>query len=105
MPRPPNVPLLGALWSLLDGSWGVLKGSSGVLVYDLLQPHRALYTRTVKDMYVTTYTCCMEAFLDNWEQEIALTGRNYKMLRYSYSTWLGLKRPSHRIPHCPEHET
>ena len=30
--RPPNVPLLRALWSLLDGIWGVLKGSWGVLV-------------------------------------------------------------------------
>ena len=30
-PRPPNVPLSRALWSLLDGSWGVLKGSWGVL--------------------------------------------------------------------------
>ena len=27
-----NVPLLRALWSLLDGSWGVLEGSWGVLV-------------------------------------------------------------------------
>ena len=27
-----NVPLLRALWSLLDGIWGVLKGSWGVLV-------------------------------------------------------------------------
>ena len=32
LPRPPNVPLLRALWSLLDGIWGVLKGSWGVLV-------------------------------------------------------------------------
>ena len=32
IPRPPNVPLLRALWSLLDGTWGLLKGSSGVLV-------------------------------------------------------------------------
>ena len=30
-PAPPNVPLLRALWSLLDGIWGVLKGSWGVL--------------------------------------------------------------------------
>ena len=29
---PPNVALLRALWSLLDGNWGVLKGSWGVLV-------------------------------------------------------------------------
>ena len=27
----PNVPLLRALWSLLDGIWGLLKGSWGVL--------------------------------------------------------------------------
>ena len=32
IPRPPNVPLLRALWSLVDGTWGVLKGSWGVLV-------------------------------------------------------------------------
>ena len=30
-PRPPNVPLLRALWSLLVGIWGFLKGSWGVL--------------------------------------------------------------------------
>ena len=30
-PRPPNVPLLRALWSLFDGIWGILKGSWGVL--------------------------------------------------------------------------
>ena len=30
-PRPPNVPLLRAIWSLLDGIWGLLKGSWGVL--------------------------------------------------------------------------
>ena len=30
-PRPPNVPQLRALWSLLDGIWGLLKGSWGVL--------------------------------------------------------------------------
>ena len=33
VPRPPNVPLLRALWYLLDGIWGLLKGSWGVLVY------------------------------------------------------------------------
>ena len=31
----PNVPLLRALWSLLDGIWGVLKGSWEVLVVEL----------------------------------------------------------------------
>ena len=30
-PRSSNVPLLAALWSLLDGIWGLLKGSCGVL--------------------------------------------------------------------------
>ena len=30
-PRPPNVPLLRALWSASDGIWGVSKGSWGVL--------------------------------------------------------------------------
>ena len=30
-PRPPKVPPLRALWSLLDGFWGVLKGSWGLL--------------------------------------------------------------------------
>ena len=30
IPRPPNVPLFSALWSLLDATWGVLKGSWGV---------------------------------------------------------------------------
>ena len=34
IPRPPNVPLLRAFWSLLDGIWGSLKGSWGVLVDD-----------------------------------------------------------------------
>ena len=32
LPRPPNVPPLRALWSLLDGIWGVLEGIWGVLV-------------------------------------------------------------------------
>ena len=32
VPTPPNVPLLKALWSLVDGFWGSLKGSGGVLV-------------------------------------------------------------------------
>ena len=35
LPTPPNVPLLRALWSLLDGIWGLLKGSWGVLVMGL----------------------------------------------------------------------
>ena len=33
VPRPPNVPLLRALWSLLVGIWCILKGSWGVLVF------------------------------------------------------------------------
>ena len=32
IPRPPNVPLLRALWYLLVGIWGILKGSWVVLV-------------------------------------------------------------------------
>ena len=36
LPRPPNVALLRALWSLLDGIWGVFKGSWGVLVVVLI---------------------------------------------------------------------
>ena len=32
-PRPPNVPLLRTICSLLDGIWGLLKGSWGVLVH------------------------------------------------------------------------
>ena len=32
IPTSLNVPLLRALWSLLDGIWGSLKGSWGVLV-------------------------------------------------------------------------
>ena len=32
----PNVPLLKALWSLLDGIWGVLKGNWGMLEYGWL---------------------------------------------------------------------
>ena len=35
-PRPPNVPLLTALWFLLDGIWGVLTGSWGVLEYSTI---------------------------------------------------------------------
>ena len=35
-PQPQIVPLLMALWSLLDGIWGVLKGSWGVLVDSLV---------------------------------------------------------------------
>ena len=31
MPRPPNVALFRALWSLIDGIWGIFKGSWGVL--------------------------------------------------------------------------
>ena len=35
IPRPPNVPLLRALWSLVDGICGVSKGSWGVLDMDV----------------------------------------------------------------------
>ena len=41
-PRPPNLPLLGALWSLLDGIWGVLKGSWEVLDVVRLRVHLGL---------------------------------------------------------------
>ena len=34
LPRPPDVPLLRALWYLLDDLWGLLKGGWGVLVDD-----------------------------------------------------------------------
>ena len=33
---PPNVPLLRAFWSLLDGIWGVLKGSWGCWIVTLV---------------------------------------------------------------------
>ena len=36
IPTPPNVPLLRALWSLLDGIWGLLRGGWGVLVLELV---------------------------------------------------------------------
>ena len=35
-PRPGNVPLLRALWSLLNCIWGLLQGSWGVLVHGLM---------------------------------------------------------------------
>ena len=38
VPRPPWVPLLRALWYLLDGIWGLSKGSWGVLVGSVLWP-------------------------------------------------------------------
>ena len=41
VPRALNVPLLRALWYLLDGIWGLLKGSWGGLVRDGLQPERS----------------------------------------------------------------
>ena len=34
--RPPNAPLLRALWSLLDGIWGIFKGSWRVLGYSTI---------------------------------------------------------------------
>ena len=43
---PPNVPLLRALRSLLDGIWGSLKGSCGVLVYPYISIHTCLYMYT-----------------------------------------------------------
>ena len=35
LPRPPNLPLLRAVWSLLVGIWGLLKGNWGVLVCEV----------------------------------------------------------------------
>ena len=55
-PRPPNVTLLRALWSLLDGIWGVLKGTWGVLVdisvltWTLWVTRRAQVPKTMKCM-------------------------------------------------------
>ena len=46
IPTPPNVPLLRALWSLLDGIWGVLKGSWGVLV-DIILLYDCIYINIV----------------------------------------------------------
>ena len=49
VPRPPNVPLLKALWSLVDGIWGVLKGilggagSFGVQVCQVLNQELAIH--------------------------------------------------------------
>ena len=42
MPRPPNVALLRALWSPIDGIWGVLKVSWEVLVLQLLKAFHSL---------------------------------------------------------------
>ena len=39
-PRSPNVPLLRALWSPLDGTWGLLKGRWGVLDKAGIPPDR-----------------------------------------------------------------
>ena len=38
LPRPPNAPLLRALWCVLVDIWGILKGSWGVLVLLSLKP-------------------------------------------------------------------
>ena len=47
-PRPPNVPLLRALWSRLDAIWSLLKGSWGVLgCFDLLRVAESLRTELV----------------------------------------------------------
>ena len=42
LPRLPNVPLLRALWSLLDGIWGLLKGSWKVYVLNLVSDRAPL---------------------------------------------------------------
>ena len=57
IPKPPNVPLFRALWSLLDGIWGLLKGSWGcwdignfinMLQLALDQFYRARYVQIIK---------------------------------------------------------
>ena len=39
VPKPPNIPPLRALWSVLDGIWAILKGSWGVLVVPFWVAH------------------------------------------------------------------
>ena len=55
LPTPPNIPLLRALWSVLDGTWGLLKGSWGVLVHSviatLLQIDMEVEMRPSQDYY------------------------------------------------------
>ena len=65
-PAPPNVPLLRALWSPLDGILGVLKGSWGVLVYIYIRIQQLLYLCLhvrLRVMYVCVhvYNMCMYA--------------------------------------------
>ena len=53
-PRPPNVPLLRALWYLLDGMWGLLTGSCGVLGYtQVLESGRLVDARQATAMSET----------------------------------------------------
>ena len=47
---PVNVPLLRALWSLLDGIWGVLKGSWGVLVWASIVLPRVQLVKGARDV-------------------------------------------------------
>ena len=64
-PRPPlfSVPLLRALWSLLDGVWGVLKGSWGVLGKPVAY-HKALRTHISRCLgpkamlHTALWRCC-----------------------------------------------
>ena len=52
----PNVPLLRALWSLLDGIWGVLHGSWGVLVQSQeAQKRYTLQTQGRTCLYTDTH--------------------------------------------------
>ena len=50
-PRPPNVPLLRALWSLLDGIWGISKGSWGVLARTLNLQNRQHFSPLFHQAY------------------------------------------------------
>ena len=62
LPRPPNVHLLRALWSALDGIWGLLKGSWGVLVPTNLSIYLSIYSHIY--LSVSIYLCiCLSMFL------------------------------------------
>ena len=52
-PAPPNIALLRALWSLLDGTWGILNSSWGVLESPSIQSLRAL-----KDLNIQRICTC-----------------------------------------------
>ena len=52
-PTPPNVPLFGAIISIVDGIWGLLKGSWGVL--DRRAYGYVLYRVTCRNRQLTEY--------------------------------------------------